>query len=39
MRRCVACTQQTESSLSKLQDVEQLSGKVDQMRNENELLR
>ncbi|XP_076443559.1 uncharacterized protein LOC143282022 isoform X3 [Babylonia areolata] len=29
----------TESSLNKLQDVEQLSGKVDQMRSENELLR
>ncbi|KAL8616689.1 hypothetical protein ACOMHN_031671 [Nucella lapillus] len=32
-------TKSTESSFNKLQDVEQLSGKVDQMRNENELLR
>ena len=39
MRCCTACSLQTESSLHKLQDVEQLSGRVDQMRNENELLR
>ncbi|KAK7463956.1 hypothetical protein BaRGS_00038038, partial [Batillaria attramentaria] len=32
-------TKSTESGLNKMQDVEQLSGKVDQMRNENEVLR
>ena len=39
MRCCAACSLQSESSLHKLQDVEQLGGRFDQMRNENELLR